>query len=623
MRRTLLSTALLATLAASALIAGSVGAMAAKPSGNGPLTGNTASALLGQSTNHGAASQAAQVEILLGLNFITPNGMPNLPRFIIDTVTPGNPYYHKYLTPQEFNADYVQPAPAIAALEQYLESYGLQASQTNAQGYTANDYLYVDGTVGDVEQALSVPVNQFQYKGRSFLANTGDPQLPTSYDGYDLATMVSGVSGLLTFNGIHAMSLNAASYSNAGAQVECQYAGYGDCNGPTGLSPQDTRQIYDAGNLTGRGQTIAIATLAPFLTSDPPAFWSYYGVNRTGTLNEIGVDQTIGAGGASGSGQGGSETSLDVEQSGSMAPGANVEVYVAPNTNNGFIDLFNAVVSGFDGTVPNVSSTSWGEAEQFTTPGYAYLMDQQFEQGAAEGISMFAASGDSGAYDAYGYYGQNGLAVDVPGALTYVTAVGGTTLGATQTQGISGIPTQQQVACMPSTEQAWGWDYLLSCYSDLGFKSEQAAKKSLYPGGSGGGFSILTPEPSWQTGYGGQLLNQTGKGVPDVALNADPFTGYSIYDSSSVQTNAQAPWTDGWGGTSFASPNWAGIAALLNQSTGADLGFLPPQLYGLHGQGMRDITAGDNWYYSAGSGWDAATGLGVPDITSLANALGN
>ncbi len=622
MRRTLLPGGLLAALAAAALIAGSVGAAAAKPSGNAPLKGNTASALLGQSTNNGPASQSAQIEILLGLNFVTPKGMPSLPQFILDTVTPHSPYYHEYLTPQQFDAEYVQPAPAIAALEQYLESYGLTASQTNPQGYTANDYLYVDGSVGQVEQAFSVPVNQYQYKGRSFLANTGDPQLPTSYDGYDLQSMVSGISGMITFNGIHAMSLNAASYSKAGDQVTCTFAGYGDCNGPTGLSPQNTRQIYNAGNLTGAGQTIAIATLAPFLTADPPAFWKSYGVHRTGSLKEIGVDQTIGSGGVSGSGQGGSETSLDVEQSGSMAPGANIEVYVAPNTNNGFIDVFNAVVNGYDGSVPNVTSVSWGEAEQFTTPGYAELQDQQFEQGAAEGISMFAASGDSGAYDAYGYYGQNGLAVDVPAALAYVTAVGGTTLGANETQGISGIPQPSELACMPATEQAWGWDYLVPCTGYFGFQNETQARKAFYPVGSGGGFSLYTPEPSWQQSYGGQLQNQTGKGVPDVSLNADPFTGYSIYDSSSVQTTAQAPWTDGWGGTSFASPNWAGIAALLNQSTGTDLGFLPPQLYGLHGQGMRDITAGDNWYYSAGPGWDAATGLGVPDITSLAQALG-
>ncbi len=619
-------TAAVATLGAVALLSATV-AFAAKPAGSQPLAGNTATNLLQQSQSHGAATATAQVQLLVGLNFTPQGGMPSLSKYILDTVTPHNQYYRKYLTPAEFNADYLPPQGAIAALEQYLQGYGLSASQTqqvNGTSYTANDYLYVSGQVGQVEQAFSVPINAYTFKGRSFLANPQDPQLPTNYGGYDLQTMVSGISGMLTLSALHTMNVNAAQTGLAVGQGLCAVGGYANCSAPTGLSPQDTQNIYDANmpNVTGSGETIAIATLAPFLTQDPPAFWKYYGIKRTGSLTEIGVDQLIGLGGASGAGQGGSETSLDVEQSGSMAPGANIEVYVAPNTNNGFVDVFNAVVNGFGGTVPTVSSVSWGEAEQFTTPGYARLIDQQFEQGAAEGISMFDASGDYGAYDAYPTYGQKGLAVDVPGDGAYVTAVGGTTLGASQTQGVSGIPQPSQLSCMPSAEQAWGWDYLVPCYQAFGLQNTQRSTAAFYPIGSGGGYSLYTPAPSWQATYGGQLAGQTGKGIPDVSLNADPFTGYSIYDSSSVETTASAPWTDGWGGTSFASPNWAGIAALMDQVNGGPLGFLPPQLYTLApGTGMRDITTGDNWYYSAGTGWDAATGLGVPDVAQLAKTL--
>ncbi|MDA8343858.1 MAG: S53 family peptidase [Thermaerobacter sp.] len=600
---------------------------AAKPAGNQPLRGNTASALLQQSQGQGAANAAAQVQLLVGLNFVSQNGMPSLPQYILDTATPQSRYYRKYLTPQAFNADYLPSSSAIFALEQYLTGFGLTASQTqqvNGTTYTSNDYVYVSGPVSAVEQAFSVPINAYTYKGRSFLANPEDPQLPTDYQGYDLQSMVSGISGMLTFNALHTMQVNASQSGAGVAQGVCANAGYADCSAPTGLSPQDTQGIYDANlpNITGAGETIAIATLAPFLTQDPLQFWSYYGIHRTGTLQEIGVDQSIPAQGASGAGQGGSETSLDVEQSGAMAPGANIEVYVAPNTNNGFVDVFNALVNGVGGALPTVSSVSWGEAEEFTTAGYATLLDQQFEQGASEGISMFDASGDYGAYDAYGYYGQNGLAVDVPGDGAYVTAVGGTTLGASETQGVSGIYQPSQLSCMPQQEQAWGWDYLVPCYQAFGLQNAQRAQASFYPIGSGGGFSLYTPEPSWQQAYGGALQSQTGKGVPDVSLNADPFTGYSIYDSSSVETTASAPWTDGWGGTSFASPNWAGIAALLDQANGTPLGFLPPQLYALGANsGMRDITAGDNWHYSAASGWDAATGLGVPDVAQLSATL--
>lgn len=618
------------SIAAAVLMAAAVGLPAAEASTYHALSGNTAHALLNQSKNQGAAVKSAQIQLLIGLNFVKPANMPTLSTYIQDTVTPGNPYYHQYLTPSQFQSDYNQPAGAVKALEQYLQSYGLTASQTeNTNGvmYTSNNYIYANGTVGEVEQALQVPINQYTFHGRSFLANPQNPVLPTNYNGYDLASMVSGISGMMTFSSFHTMNINQGQYAKNTSLATCAVNGFADCSAPTGLSPQNTQSIYNASPLygqgiTGQGVTIAIATLAPFYTSDPPHFWKYYNVNRTGTLKEIGVDQTIPAGGMSGKNMGGSETSLDVEQSGSMAPGANIEVYVAPNTNNGFIDLFNAVVNGYNGVTPNVMSVSWGEAEQFETKGYAILMNQQFEQGAAEGISMFDASGDYGAYDAFGVYGQNGLAVDSPADLPYATSVGGTTLGTNQTAGISGIPNSSQLSCMPSTEQAWGWSYLVPCYSAFGFHNATTWQRALYPVGSGGGYSMYFAEPAWQAAYGGMLANASGKGIPDVALNADPFTGYSIYDSSSAYTTASAPWTDGWGGTSFASPNWAGITALVDQYTGAPVGFFPPTLYQIaNNGGFRDITAGNNWYYHAGTGWDATTGLGVPNVANLASTV--
>lgn len=618
-------------LAAASLLAVTASAPVASASTYQALAGNTATGLIKQSLDQGQAKPGRHIQMLVGLNFVTPAGGPSLSTFIQDTVTPGNPLFHQYLTPAQFQAQYDQPTGAIHALESYLTSFGLTASRSETTGgvtYRSNNYLYVSGTVGEVEAAFQVPINQYTIGGRSYLANPQNPVLPTLYDGYDLATMVSGLSGLMTYAGFHTMTVNQHQ-ANPNVQLStCAVSGFADCTAPTGLSPQQTQAIYGATPLiqrgiTGKGITIAIATLAPLLTKDPPQFWQYYGVKRTGTLTEIGVDRTMPSGGASGAGQGGSESSLDVEQSGSMAPGANIEVYVAPNTNNGFIDLFNAVVNGYHGVVPNVMSVSWGEAEQFETRGYAVLMNQQFEQGAAEGISMFDASGDSGAYDAYGVLGYNHtLAVDSPADLPYATSVGGTTLGANQTAGISGIPTQQQIACMPSTEQAWGWSYFLPCYQSLGYHNVTQLQKAVEPVGSGGGFSSYFAEPSWQSAYGGALAGASGKGVPDVALNADPYTGYSIYDTSSAYTTASAGWTDGWGGTSFASPNWAGITALLDQANHGALGFLPPTLYQVaNSGGFRDITAGNNWYYQAGPGWDATTGLGVPDVAKLATSI--
>ena len=596
----------------------------------GALAGNVPHALLAASRYVKPASPSAQITLEVGLKFVVPtNGMPALHQFILDTVTPGSPFYHQYLTAAEFRSNYDQPASVVRKLEAYFASYGLSASQTetvNQTTYTANNYLFVTGSVAATERALGIPINEYTFNGRSFLAN---PEAPSLGDG--LNQYVSGIAGLLTLSNFHPATVNQHQAQPNVSLATCAYQGFAECTAQTGLSPQDVQNIYNVTPLaqqgiTGSGVTIAIATLAPIYTSDPAGFWKYYGIDRTGSLTEIGVGEVIPAAGLSGRRMGGSETDLDVEQSGSMAPGANIEVYVAPNTNTGFINLFNAVVNGYNGVVPDVMSVSWGEAEQFETAGYATIMNQQFEQGAAEGISMLVASGDSGAYDAYGVLGYNKtLSVDSPADLTWATAAGGTTLGASQTKGVTGIPSPSELACMPTQEQAWGWDYMVPCYRDFGFHNSTTFQRALYPVGSGGGFSGYFAEPIWQSAYGGpNLTNASGKGVPDVAFNADPFTGYSIYDTSSVYTSATAPWTDGWGGTSFAAPNWNGITALLDQSAGGRLGFLPPTFYAAPvagSNGFRAITQGDNWYYHGAAGWNAATGLGVPNVADLAQAI--
>ncbi|MHB8556374.1 MAG: S53 family peptidase, partial [Candidatus Dormibacteria bacterium] len=445
-----------------------------------------------------------------------------------------------------------------------------------------------------------------------YFANQESPSLPTgySYEGstYNLAAMVSGVSGLMTYNGIHTMSVNQSQLPAATGATSCQI----DCSAPLGYSPQQIDSAYNVPTtLTGKGTTIAIATLAPFYNKDANAFWTYYKIKRTGSLSQVSVDGAPTD--TSGAGQGGSESSLDVERSGAMAPGANIVAYIAPNTNNGFVDLFNTVATE---NTAQVMTTSWGLAEQDETQGYATLLNQAFEQGAAEGISMFAASGDYGAYDGYPQYKT--LAVDSPASSTYITAAGGTTLP----QSSAGVALAPGVNVGPTTEVAWGWSYLVPYYQLFGEPNQQRMQQLLYPIGSGGGYSLYFQEPSWQTGF--QTSGQ--RGLPDVALNADPFTGYAIYDSSSVYSNSQGPWSNGWGGTSFAAPLWAGITALLDQATGGPIGLATGVFYHLPASGgtvagFRDITQGNNWGYQAGAGWDPTTGLGVPDVGQLAAAI--
>lgn len=624
MKRAVALASTTALLVAPMLLAS--GSAAASPYGQ--LHGNVAHALLARSAEHGAANTAAAITLFVGFNFRVPNHMPTLSSYIQDTQTPGNGYFHKFLTASDFQSIYTPPASQVDALLNYLAQYRIVPVTANGQRVQYPLGVNVTGSVGNVEKAFNVSINNYTSGGKSFIANDQNPSLPTSYPyagvHYNLQALVSGVAGMTTYNAL-----------SAHMQQQQNVSGLDSQGGPVGYSPQQMATAYQVSPLwqkhvTGQGITIAVATLAPFVPSDAAYFWKYYGINRTGSLSEVGVDgqSTM----ASGKGLGGSETSLDVERSGAMAPGANIVVYEAPNTNPGFIDLYDAVASQ---DKVQVMTTSWGEAEFFVPFSYAYLLNQAFMEGAAEGMTMVAASGDSGAYD--GYPTDRNLAVDTPASSPDILAAGGTTLpmissapnanpiapGSSQT-GVIPIP-GGQIAM--TGEQGWGWQYLLPYYANFGVRSQAQWYRDLYPVGSTGGYSALWTSTSpvgnglyrwWQTAAG----SGAARGVPDVALNADPFTGYAIYDTNSVYTTPTNGWTNGWGGTSFAAPQWAGIAALLDQFLGGSQGLINPSLYAVANQGgFHSITQGNNWYYQAQAGWNPVTGLGTPNVYQLAQSL--
>ena len=273
---------------------------------------------------------------------------------------------------------------------------------------------------------------------------------------------------------------------------------------------------------------------------------------------------------ASGSG----ETDLDVEQSGALAPGANVIVYQAPNSDPGFADAFFTAAS--ENTADSVS-TSWGEAETLLrasvasgteTPAYVAAFDEAFLELAAQGQSGFDAAGDAGAYDDSDELGTTNLDVDTPADSPFMTAAGGTTLPWTgQLTGPDGTVT----VTVPH-ERTWGWDYLWQPIASVtGSSLLDAAEANI--AGTGGGFSVLEPTPSYQQGVSGthnfhavQYLTPTnfqtvapglveptawtinptpgvsqgqgsGRAVPDLATNADPNSGYLLYEPSFAGVN--------------------------------------------------------------------------------------
>jgi kumamolisin len=257
-------------------------------------------------------------------------------------------------------------------------------------------------------------------------------------------------------------------------------------------------------------------------------------------------------------------------------------VYFAPNTDQGFVD---AILDAAHDSVrkPSVISISWGASEDDWTPQARAAMNQALQDCAALGVTVTVAAGDNGSTDGAS---DHKLHVDFPASAPFALACGGTTL-----QG-----------------------------SGSTIKSETVWNETPKQGGAtGGGISNAFPIPAYQTGAGVPVNPQTkyaGRGVPDIAGDADPYTGYQVLvDGKSAVI----------GGTSAVAPLWAGLIALLNQKLGKPVGFLNPKLYALKGV-TNDITSGNNddsgvGAYSAKPGWDPCTGWGSPNGTALLNAL--
>ena len=331
----------------------------------------------------------------------------------------------------------------------------------------------------------------------------------------------------------------------------------------------------------GTGQTIAIVELGGgYNQSDLDTYFSGLGL-ATPSVTAVSVD-----GGSNSPGQpADGEVELDIEVAGAVAPKAAQLVYFAANTDQGFI---NAIAQAVHTTPPPiVVSISWGQSEDQWSEQSRNSMDGVFADAAALGVTVTVAAGDNGSSDDPS--STSGVHVDFPASSPHVLACGGTQL-------IGNLSTNTI-----TSEVVW---------------NELANNE----GAGGGGVSDVFPLPSWQASVGVPTIaggTSTGRGVPDVAGNADPVTGYLV-----VVDGQQQP----IGGTSAVAPLWAGLIARLAQATGKKFGLLQPLIYGgvtagAAAQGFNDITQGNNGAYSAGPGWDACTGLGSPNGQALLTHL--
>jgi kumamolisin len=343
-----------------------------------------------------------------------------------------------------------------------------------------------------------------------------------------------------------------------------------------GFAIPDLAQVYGfPAGADGTGQVAAIVEFGGgFAQSDLDAYFGE--VNLTPpSVTAVGVDGGQNVAGQDPNGADG-EVLLDVEVLGALAPKATIMVYFAPNTDQGFVDAVSTAVHATP--TPAVVSISWGAAEDLWTAQTRAALDQVFADAAALGVTVCAASGDNGSTDADTDGAQH---VDYPASSQFVLGCGGTRLTAS-----NGTATAETV------------------WNDGG-----------QGGATGGGVSDLVALPAYQANAGvpQRVGGGVGRGVPDVAANADPQTGYRVrVDGKDLVI----------GGTSAVAPLWSALVCLLVQQLGRPLGMPHHTLYaaaapGTAVPGFRDVTEGDNGAYQAGAGWDPCTGLGVPDGNAL------
>ncbi len=596
------------------------------------LVGVTASprlAALGD-TVVGTVASGSEVTAEVALK---PRSQAAITSFVSAVSNPRSPLFHHYLAPGQYAGRFGPTETAVSAVERSLRADGLSVLSVSSNRLLVT----FRGTASRVEAAFHTGLERVRLaSGGIGRATTTAVRLPGSVARYVQA--VIGLDALVPLTSglerdtraprhVSAASLSRLTRAARGvtsSPVACSaaladQAEYGALTDTQVATSYGAEGLYHSGDL-GAGQTVDIYELEPFSLSDVAGFdQCYFGESHTSNITVTKVD------GGPGTGLGSGEAALDVDDVSALAPNAKIHVFEAPNvgpdTDAPFssLDVWNAIATADDA---HQVSTSWGLCEtefQQGQPGVQAAENDIFEQTAAQGQSVFSAAGDDGSDDCAGHDSTpvaTDLSVDDPASQPYVVSVGGTTI---------------TNATEPPDEIVWN-------NGDDG-------------GAGGGGVSETWAMPSWQAGVavtettadeacsndsGGtaDLYHLAGvptvlspgtlcRETPDVSALADPQTGITIdYDGQFFPI----------GGTSSSTPLWAAMTADMNASTacgGNTLGFVSPLLYEVggsttHGTAFDDITAGNNdnlgigngTTWSAGPGYDMASGLGTPRLTN-------
>lgn len=445
----------------------------------------------------------------------------------------------------------------IQMVEQFAQEYGLSI----VGSYAPQRRVVLSGAAKDMERAFGVTLGHYEdantgvrYRGRQ-----GEISVPA-----ELKPAVIAVLGL---------------DNRPMARSHIRYRPSANSGTAGTFTPPQVAKLYNyPAGLTGSGQTVGIIELGGGYTpSDLSTYFGQLGISPAPKVSSVSVDGGANTPGSDADG----EVMLDIEVIGSIAPDVNIVVYFAPNTDQGFLDAITTAVHDTTNK-PSVVSISWGGPEDSWTAQSLTAMNSAIEDGSTLGVTITVAAGDDGSTDGSSDGSQQ---VDFPASSPWSLACGGTTLVG------SGSTIQSEVV-----------------WNDL----------SSNEGGTGGGVSTTFPIPSYQSNANVPAQPATGfagRGVPDVAGDADPETGYQVLVDGQSEVV---------GGTSAVAPLWAALMAMVNQqmvtSGSSAVGFANPVLY-QNSSDFHDITQGNNGTYDAGPGWDPCSGLGSPNGTEILDAF--
>jgi len=555
--------------------------------------------------DQGAAPDDLPMERMLLLLQRSPEQEAALRKLLDQQQVKSSPNYHQWLSAEQFGRQFGPASADIDTVTRWLASRGFQVNRVAVGGAT----IEFSGTVGLVREALHTEIHKYLVQGEAHWANAGDPRIPVA-----LAPVVSGVVSLNNFpRQRYHRRLGTFERSKARGKVQPLFTFPSTITGGTiyAVGPTDFATIYNvlpqwSAGIDGAGQTIAVAEDSNINIEDVRDFRSMFGLPANDPLIVLdGPDPGVLEGGAE------AEADLDVEWAGAVAKGANIDVVVSQSTESTFGGDLSALYI-IDNDLAPVMSASYGECEAFLgTTGNAFY-STLWEQGAAEGITIVTAAGDTGSAGCDSVFfgaAQYGLAVNGIASTPFNVAVGGTdfddanslsqywntsNVSATESSAKSYIPERtwndscaqsgQTTACTTLNPEGWG------VIAGGGGPSNCAI--------SNGDFCMSGyAKPPWQTGTG--VPNDAVRDIPDLSL----FSSNGVTDSASFYVFCQmdantgsgsstsscdlnAPYLDfqGGGGTSFAAPAFAGIMAMVLQKTGKRQGNANYVLYPLAAQ---------------------------------------